>query len=263
MTSPAGAAVHDMIRILGHRWPLSRVLVVPVRVQGAEAPAEIREAIRRVNRDGAADLIITGRGGGSLEDLWAFNDEGVARAVFESRIPVISAVGHEPDVTICDFVADRRASTPSNAAEIAVPDRQEIGDLLYGYELRLRQGMDRVLREKRRRLELAASRPVLKDASAFVDLRRLELDRLTERLASAGARQMNGKRNRLTRAAASLDALSPLKVLARGYGIAGDLEGKPICSVRDLTPGDRIRLRLRDGAAECTVEKREEYSLGT
>ena len=263
VTSPAGAAVHDMIRILGRRWPLSKVKIVPVRVQGAEAPGEIAEAIRWVNRVSAADLIITGRGGGSLEDLWAFNDERVARAVYDSRIPVISAVGHEPDVTICDFVADRRASTPSNAAEIAVPDREEIGDYLYGYELRLHQGMDRILSEKRRRLELQASRPVLKDASAFVDLRRLELDRLCERLSSAGTRQLTGKRNRLTHCAASLDALSPLKVLARGYVIAGDREGKPVASVRQLAPGDRITLRLQDGSAECTVEKKEERSLGT
>ena len=263
VTSPAGAAVHDMIRILGRRWPLSSVLVVPVRVQGAEAPGEIAEAIRWVNSLSAADLIITGRGGGSLEDLWAFNDERVARAVFSSRIPVISAVGHEPDVTICDFVADRRASTPSNAAEIAVPDRQEIADYLYGYELRLRQGMDRLLGEKRRRLELQASRPVLKDASAFVDLRRLELDRLCERLSSAGVRQLAGKRNRVTHCAASLDALSPLKVLARGYGIVRDREGKPVTSVSQLQPGDRISLRMKDGLAECIVEKREEQSLGT
>ena len=263
VTSSAGAAVHDMIRILGRRWPLSRVLVVPVRVQGAEAPGEIAEAIRWVNSISAADLIITGRGGGSLEDLWAFNDERVARAVYASRIPVVSAVGHEPDVTICDFVADRRASTPSNAAEIAVPDREEIADYLYGYELRLRQGMDRVLREKRRRLELQASRPVLKDASAFVDLRRLELDRLCERLSSAGQRQLIGKRNRLTHCAAALDALSPLKVLARGYLIAGDRKGNPVTSVHQLQPGDRIRLRLKDGSAECTVEKQEELSHGT
>ncbi|MBR4473187.1 MAG: exodeoxyribonuclease VII large subunit [Oscillospiraceae bacterium] len=263
ITSPAGAAVHDMIRILGRRWPLAEVLVVPVRVQGAEAPGEIAEAIRRVNAMETIDLIITGRGGGSLEDLWAFNDEQVARAVYASRIPVISAVGHEPDVTICDFVADRRAATPSNAAEIAVPDREEIADALNGLGLRLRQGMDRVLREKRRRLELSASRTVLRDAAAFTELRRLELDRLGERLSSAGVRQLTGKRNRLTGAAASLDALSPLKVLARGYAIASDREGSPICSVRRLQPGDRISLRLRDGSAECTVEKREEQSLGT
>ena len=130
ITSSAGAAVHDMIRILGHRWPMAKLLVLPVRVQGVEAPPEIVGAIRYANEFDVADVIITGRGGGSIEDLWAFNDERVARAIYESRIPVISAVGHEPDVTISDYVADRRASTPSNAAEIVVPDRRELLDAL-------------------------------------------------------------------------------------------------------------------------------------
>ncbi|MBR2583780.1 MAG: exodeoxyribonuclease VII large subunit, partial [Oscillospiraceae bacterium] len=130
ITSSAGAAVHDMIRILSRRWPMTKVLLLPVRVQGVEAPPEIAGAIRYANEFEVADLIITGRGGGSIEDLWAFNDERVARAIYDSRIPVISAVGHEPDVTISDYVADRRASTPSNAAEIAVPDRREIAELL-------------------------------------------------------------------------------------------------------------------------------------
>ena len=263
VTSPAGAAVHDMIRILRKRWPLARVLIVPTRVQGPEAPAEIAEAIRLVNAGRHADLVITGRGGGSLEDLWAFNDERVARAVFDSDIPVISAVGHEPDVTICDFVADRRASTPSNAAEIAVPDQSEIRESLSGLAVRLWQGMDNSLALKRHRFENAASRSVLRDAASFTDLRRLELDRLAERLGGAGLRQLVGKRNRLIRAAAALDALSPLKVLARGYAIVGDAEENTVCSVRQLAPGDRIRLRLRDGSADCTVNSREEQSFGT
>ena len=126
ITSSAGAVVHDMIRILRSRYPIAKVILLPVRVQGAEAPPEIAGAIRYANRWQVADLIITGRGGGSMEDLWAFNDERVARAIYESELPVISAVGHEPDVTIADFVADARASTPSNAAEIAVPDREEL-----------------------------------------------------------------------------------------------------------------------------------------
>ena len=136
ITSSAGAAVHDMIRILGRRWPMTKVLLLPVRVQGVEAPPESAGAIRYANEFHVADLIITGRGGGSIEDLWAFNDERVARAIYESEIPVISAVGHEPDVTIADYVADRRASTPSNAAEIAVPDMAEIEELLRSYGIR-------------------------------------------------------------------------------------------------------------------------------
>ena len=145
ITSSAGAAVHDMIRILGHRWPMTKVLLLPVRVQGTEAPAEIAGAIRYANEFKVADLIITGRGGGSIEDLWAFNDERVAKAIYASRIPVISAVGHEPDVTISDYVADRRASTPSNAAEIAVPDKNEMLDVLRSYDIRSAQAMTKLL----------------------------------------------------------------------------------------------------------------------
>ena len=136
ITSSAGAAIHDMIRILARRWPMAKILLLPVRVQGVEAPPEIAGAIRYANEFQLADLIITGRGGGSIEDLWAFNDERVARAIFASQIPVISAVGHEPDVTISDYVADRRASTPSNAAEIAVPDCLEVEEILRSYEIR-------------------------------------------------------------------------------------------------------------------------------
>ena len=132
ITSPAGAAVRDMIRILGARWPLTRICVIPVRVQGEEAPQEIAAAIQWANLKRVADLIITGRGGGSMEDLWAFNEEIVARAIYRSDIPIISAVGHEPDVTIADFVADLRASTPSNAAELAVPDQNEVYMSLMG-----------------------------------------------------------------------------------------------------------------------------------
>ena len=161
ITSSAGAAVHDMIRILGKRWPLAKVLLLPVRVQGVEAPPEIAGAIRYANEFDVADLIITGRGGGSIEDLWAFNDERVARAIYASRLPVISAVGHEPDVTISDYVADRRASTPSNAAEIAVPDCREIEELLSAYELRASQGMRKQLNNLRERLDSCASRRVL------------------------------------------------------------------------------------------------------
>ena len=153
ITSSAGAAVHDMIRILRQRWPMTKVLLLPVRVQGAEAPAEIASAIRYANRHQVADLIITGRGGGSLEDLWAFNDERVARAIYASEIPVISAVGHEPDVTIADFVADRRASTPSNAAEIAVPDQQEIQELLSSVAARLNHAVSRDLQRRRQSLD--------------------------------------------------------------------------------------------------------------
>ncbi|MBQ9663277.1 MAG: exodeoxyribonuclease VII large subunit [Oscillospiraceae bacterium] len=258
ITSSAGAAVHDMIRIFRQRWPMTKLILLPVRVQGTEAPAEIASAIRYANRHHVADLIITGRGGGSLEDLWAFNDERVARAIYASEIPVISAVGHEPDVTISDYVADRRASTPSNAAEIAVPDYREIQDVLTGFSVRMNQAVSRQLLRQRQQLESLRSRRVLADASSFVDIRRMELDHILARLSSAGERMLLEKRAGIGGLSASLDALSPLKVLARGYAAASDGSGKTLKSVRQLSPGDRIGLRLADGRAACLVEQLEE-----
>ena len=254
ITSSAGAAIHDMIRILGHRWPLTKVILLPVRVQGAEAPAEIAGAIRYANEFDVADLIITGRGGGSIEDLWAFNDERVARAIYASRLPVISAVGHEPDVTISDFVADRRASTPSNAAEIAVPDCREIADLLTGFELRASQGMRKHISFLRDRLESCSERRVLTEPAAAIDNRRMELDRCRERLCTAQTQQLGRYRQSFVGLAASLEAMSPLRVLTRGYSIVSDREGNCLHSVSQLGVGDEIRLRLSDGSADCRVE---------
>ena len=258
ITSSAGAAVHDMIRILRQRWPMTKVLLLPVRVQGVEAPAEIASAIRYANRHRVADLIITGRGGGSLEDLWAFNDERVARAIYASQIPVISAVGHEPDVTVSDFVADRRASTPSNAAEIAVPDRHEMEELLGATAARLNHAVSRDLQKRRQHLDSLRSRGVLRDASSFVDLRRMDVDRMAAKLASAGQKLVFERRRVLVRQAAALDAMSPLKVLSRGYVAANDGYGAPVCSVRQLKKGDPVTLRFSDGKADCLVEQLEE-----
>ena len=254
ITSAAGAAVHDMIRILGKRWPMTKILLLPVRVQGAEAPAEIAGAIRYANEFDVADLIITGRGGGSIEDLWAFNDERVARAIYASRLPVISAVGHEPDVTISDYVADRRASTPSNAAEIAVPDCREIAEVLAGFELRASQSMRKQLNTLRERLDVCAQRRVLTDPMTLVDNRRMELDRSRERLASAEEKILAVKRQRFVASTAKLEAMSPLKVLTRGYAIVDDEKGNAIRSAGQLHNGDRITLRLSDGRANCLVE---------
>ena len=196
ITSSAGAAVHDMIRILSRRWPMTKVLLLPVRVQGVEAPPEIAGAIRYANEFEVADLIITGRGGGSIEDLWAFNDERVARAIYDSRIPVISAVGHEPDVTISDYVADRRASTPSNAAEIAVPDRREIAELLSSYDIRSSQALRHQLLQLSERLEAYRNKQVLRDPTAQFDNRRMELDRLRDRMLTAEERTLSRSRER-------------------------------------------------------------------
>ncbi len=257
ITSSAGAAVHDMIRILGRRWPMTKVILLPVRVQGVEAPPEIVGAIRYANKHKVADLIITGRGGGSIEDLWAFNDERVARAIYESELPVISAVGHEPDVTISDFVADVRASTPSNAAELAVPDVYEMRELLENLSIRKTQAVRKKLSRLSTRLEDLKSRRVLHDPMSYVDTKRSELDYVRDRLIAAADRVNAAKRNRFVALAAALDAMSPLKVMSRGYAIAADARGELIRSVEDVKPKDKIRLLVRDGVIKCTAEESE------
>ena len=217
-TSAAGAAVRDIIRVLGKRWPASEVVLLPVRVQGTEAPAEIAGAIRYANRYRVGDLIITGRGGGSIEDLWAFNDERVARAIYDSDIPVISAVGHEPDVTISDFVADLRAATPSNAAELAVPNAEDIRETLRGYDIRMAQAMRKQMAQRRSALDNLAGRRVLQSPAAYFDLRRVELD----------------------------------------YAVATDADGTVLRSAAKVQPGDPVRVQLLDGALRCTVNNRED-----
>ena len=260
ITSSAGAAVHDMIRIFGKRWPMAKLILLPVRVQGTEAPAEIAGAISYANEFAVADLIITGRGGGSLEDLWAFNDERVARAIYRSEIPVISAVGHEPDVTISDYVADRRASTPSNAAEISVPDARAVREELIGLDNKLYMLVSSMLNGYRQKLEDYRHKRVLTDAGSYVDLRSLELDRVRERFTAALQRNLLQKRGALVREASSLEAMSPLKVLGRGYLIGTDSDGRVLRSVRQVSAGEDIRIRFLDGSAECRINHLEEES---
>ena len=258
ITSGAGAAVQDMIRILGKRWPLAKVLVMPVRVQGTEAPAEIAGAIRYANRWNVADLIITGRGGGSIEDLWAFNDERVARAIFASGIPVISAVGHEPDVTIADFVADVRAATPSNGAEIAVPEQSDIRSQLLSLANRLEQTEQKHLDTLSARLKELSSRPVMQSPTGFLQNRRLDIDRLSERLNAAEKHLLLTKRQAYVRLVSSLEAMSPLKVLARGFSVATDKSGTIIRNADAVAPGDSVHIRLEHGALDCRVERQSE-----
>ena len=253
ITSPAGAAVRDMLRILEARWPLAEVCIIPVRVQGAEAPGEIAGAIAWANQHRAADLLITGRGGGSMEDLWAFNEEIVARAIYASDIPIISAVGHEPDVTIADFAADLRAATPSNAAELAMPDQNEIYAGLWGLGDRLGQAMTRQLEAGRAALERARRCRVLQEPMGYVDDKRVLLDYQRERLAHGLRGALSRERERFARGAAALDALSPLKVLGRGYGIPRRTDGGVIRSVKEVDTGDGLELRLSDGSLTCTV----------
>ena len=262
ITSGAGAAVRDVIRVTGKRWPLAKLVILPVRVQGTEAPPEIVGALRYANRWKVADLIITGRGGGSIEDLWAFNDERVARAIYESEIPVISAVGHEPDVTIADYVADLRAATPSNGAELAVPDGDELRDVLRGLSLRCDQAVRKKLETERRALRELASRRVMLSPTGSLDLKRMEVDMQRGKLLSAQERRLAQARHDFVRAAASLDALSPLKVLGRGYAVASREDGSVLRSALDAAPGDRIALTLRDGRLDCRVEDRKENGNG-
>lgn len=254
VTSPAGAAVRDMLRILGARWPLARVTVLPVRVQGEEAAGEISGAIHWANANMDADLIITGRGGGSMEDLWAFNEEIVARAIYDSRIPVISAVGHEPDVTISDFVADLRAATPSNAAELAVPDQNELYARLHQLDIRMRQGMARCISERRSNLKRLAESRAMSGPEAYLQDRRMLLDYQQRRLTAGLSAALAQQQRRLAGLAASLDALSPLKVLARGYSIARTENGTVLTEVNQAPPGTRFQLRLTDGELPCRVE---------
>ena len=255
VTSPAGAAVRDMLRILGARWPMAQVRVLPVRVQGEGAAEEIAAAIRWANLHQVADLIITGRGGGSMEDLWAFNEEVVARAIYDSQIPVISAVGHEPDVTIADFVADLRAATPSNAAELAVPDQNEVYAALLGSKQRLEQTMRQRLLRSRQQLERLGKSRMLTNPKAYVQDKRVLLDYQSRRMSQAMANLLAGKRAKAGRLAAALDAMSPLKVLGRGYAIAQKADGGIIAHMGDAAPGERFRLRVSDGELPCRVEE--------
>ena len=253
ITSPAGAAVRDMIRILGARWPLAQIYVLPVRVQGAEAPGEICAALAWANRYQVADLIITGRGGGSMEDLWAFNDEGVARSIYASQIPVISAVGHEPDVTIADFVADLRAATPSNAAELAVPDQNELLHRLSQLDGRMAQAMSRRLEEARVRLEQLARSRALSSPMQYVDSRRELLDYQSGRLIHGLTGTLGRERERFGRLAAALDALSPLKVLGRGYALVRNEQGELVKQLDQVHSGDKLTVRVADGSFPCQV----------
>ncbi|MBR3751815.1 MAG: exodeoxyribonuclease VII large subunit [Ruminiclostridium sp.] len=257
VTSPAGAAVRDMIRILGARYPMAKVLVIPVRVQGEEAPEEIVQGVDLVNALELADLIITGRGGGSMEDLWAFNDERVARAIFRSKIPVISAVGHEPDVTIADFVADLRASTPSNAAELAVPDQADLRDRMAHLQARMDRSMDRRLQIRRESLRRLESSPFLQSPQRAIQEKRLLLDYQQQRLLHAMERQVGEHRQQMGRLAASLDALSPFKVLSRGYSITQKDDGTVVSELKQVEKGDVLRVRVSDGTITCTAEGKE------
>ena len=259
ITSEAGAAVHDMIRIIRKRYPIVKVRLLPVRVQGAEAPDEIASAIRYANFHHLADVLIVGRGGGSIEDLWAFNDERVAYAIFESEIPVISAVGHEPDVTISDFVADLRAATPSNAAELAVPDQDALRQTLDTISLTCIATLHRQIKAYRQQLRMLSASPVLQSPTGSIEQRRNQLSLAYNRLLSSHRQILHQRRQKYVALTAKLDAMSPLKVLTRGYAMAQKEDGSVIQSIHQLSEGDALRVTVSDGSFRAVVSNGKEY----
>ena len=261
ITSSAGAAVHDLLRILRKRYPLTQVKLLPVRVQGAEAPGEIAAAIRYANYYRLADLLIVGRGGGSIEDLWAFNDEQVAHAIYESEIPVISAVGHEPDVTISDYVADLRAATPSNAAELAVPDQEALGQTLDTMYAAMTTALSRQLRSARQHLDVLSGSSALRSPTGYLEQKGKTLELLKNRLISAENQNINRNKQRYIGLTAKLDAMSPLKVLTRGYAMAQTEDGNVLRSISQAEIGERISVSLSDGILSATVMDKKEKSL--
>ena len=258
VTSSAGAAIHDMLRILRKRYPLSKVRLLPVRAQGVEAPEEIAGAIRYANMYRLADLLIVGRGGGSIEDLWAFNDERVAYAIYHSDIPVISAVGHEPDVTISDFVADLRAATPSNAAELAVPDQDALRQMLDSMSGAMATALSRQLTAARRHYQLLSAHPSLQSPVSYLEQRRKNLELLKNKLISNQNQQINSAKARYIAMTSKLDAMSPLKVLTRGYAMAQREDGTVLRSVSQVETGDPITISVSDGRLCASVTEIKE-----
>lgn len=253
VTSPAGAAVHDMLRILRKRYPVAKVRLFPARVQGAEAPGELIAAIRYANAHALCDLLIVGRGGGSMEDLWAFNDEGLAHAIYDSQIPVISAVGHEPDVTISDYVADLRAATPSNAAELAVPDMEALLQTLDGMSDSLASAMGKQIKAARQSLNALTHSAALQSPTGYLDRRRKDLLLLENRLIAAENARVHREQQRFVSLVSKLDAMSPLKVLTRGYALAQDEHGHVITSVDQIHHNDPITVTVIDGTIQANV----------
>ena len=247
--------MRDIVTTLSRRFPAAEVLIVPVLVQGPEAPAQIAEALRFLNAVPGIDVIITGRGGGSIEELWAFNEEIVAQAIYDSNIPVISAVGHETDFTIADFVADVRAATPTAAAELAVPDQQEILLFLQTAAQRLARKMTDKIKEDRRYLEKLAAANVLTRPTQRFEQARQNLDKLLTQLENQINYHLQGKKAKLELLAGKLTALNPEAVLERGFSICYDQEGNVVRDAALLKPRDEIKIYLRRGRADAVVQQ--------
>ncbi len=254
ITSETGAAIQDIFNVLGRRYPVAQVIVRPTQVQGEGAAQDIAQAIKKFNELNGADVLIVGRGGGSIEDLWAFNEELVARAVFESHIPIISAVGHETDYTICDFVADLRAPTPSAAAELAVPDINELrGELLY-FSRKISGDVRNIIDTERNRLSIIEKSGALKDPVLKLNDSKRNLVYLGEKLGDYASNRLATEKLKLSSFAAKLDALSPLKVISRGYALISTHE-KVVTSVRELREGDEVNVKLSDGQAVASIKE--------
>ncbi len=252
VTSPTGAAIRDIINVISRRFPLAELILCPVSVQGENAAPQIKAAIELFNKKKAADVLIVGRGGGSVEELWAFNEEIVARAVAASEIPVISAVGHETDFTICDFVADLRAPTPSAAAELAVPDKlQQIG-MLNAYQKRIKSVLDDRFSYEKSKLELYKSSLKRLDPKNYIDSLRVRCDKASMQMDAVVRSIFAAKSSEFASLCAKLDAMSPLKILSRGYSIASK-DGEIITDTDGIVCGDRINVKLSGGSLDCEV----------
>lgn len=255
ITSPTGAAVRDIINVLGRRFPYAEIVFCPVLVQGDGAHLQLTDAVNLFNSERAADVIIIGRGGGSIEDLWEFNDEGLARAVYNSEIPVISAVGHETDFTICDFVADMRAPTPSAAAELAVPDANELQYALSALKNRMFLNVSSGIADRRSRLEYLTSKGALKSPDEMLSNRSQHLDTAFSKMLSSYENRIGGKKVEFISAATALSKLDPMSVLMRGFAFVSDKNGKNVYSSQALAKGDKINVRFHDGSAVCEVKE--------
>ncbi len=255
ITSPTGAAVRDIINVLGRRFPYAEIVFCPVLVQGDGAHLQLTDAVNLFNSERAADVIIIGRGGGSIEDLWEFNDEGLARAVYNSEIPVISAVGHETDFTICDFVADMRAPTPSAAAELAVPDANELQYALSALKNRMFLNVSSGIADRRSRLEYLTSKGALKSPDEMLSNRSQRLDTAFSKMLSSYENRIGGKKVEFISAATALSKLHPMSVLMRGFAFVSDKSGKNVYSSQALAKGDEINVRFHDGSAVCEVKE--------
>ncbi|MBO5845069.1 MAG: exodeoxyribonuclease VII large subunit [Clostridia bacterium] len=255
VTSPTGAAIRDMLNVTGRRYPLADIVIYPAAVQGAEAPAQLRAGIETFNALGSVDVIIIGRGGGSIEDLWAFNDEALARSVAASAIPVVSAVGHETDFTLCDFASDRRAPTPSAAAEIVVPDVSELMRGIENTDRRLRRSVSAGISAKTENVANLERILLLNSPASKLERSRLRVDNLRARLDSLATSTLRDAKSELGQISAKLGGMNPLAVLSRGYGAVENSEGRFLSSVSSLEVGQNINIVMSDGSVSADVVK--------